>query len=207
MLIFAFISPTTAAMADIVPKKIDVRWATQLAAAANGGQTDSASVNYSTAALRVDTTTAISIGDALLPPPFGGGFTVTGDSLGWLRFSFRPISSNVAVTADSVYIILQVSDNGIAWMSLTPTRVFAAAGLLGADLGLIALENGTSNQFVAVVRQQVAGVASGVFFPFISSTTVPTWLNAYGYKYIRFLVQSDITGQYDGEVSYFAKAP
>lgn len=197
---------SAAAESQVAPKRVRVKWTNFLAAAPNGGRVDSLSLNYSSAAQRVDTTAAIFIGDAVLPPAVAATSAVN-DSIGWARFSLFPENNSITVGADSLYVGTQVSENGINWIDLTPTWTFSAEGLLGNNIGAVVLETASSNCFVMPIRQAWAGVASGFYTPVTGLTATKTTLQAYGYTYIRFIVQADITGKYVGDFRYFSNLP
>jgi hypothetical protein len=123
--------------------------------------------------------------------------------LAWLRIAYHPIATTPTVAADSVYMTLQVSDDGINWITTTPTSTYEPAGLGSITNGADLLEIGSSNSFACVLRQRTGATASGsVFFKNAEpSGTAPTWQQIHGWTYLRLIVQSDVTGRYDAHIT------
>lgn len=207
LLSLLFLSLALPAQAGPHPQRFDVNWRNQLAGFSPSGIIDSTDAGaVGTAAQHVDTSSAIAIGELIIPGELASGpVTTASDSLAWLRISFKPLATTPTVAADSIYLQLQVTDDGITWIDTTPTSVFAAAGLSDASFtGAVLLETDSNNQFVAVLRQRVGATAGGaVFFPVASVATNPTWQQIYGFQYLRLIVQSDVTGRYDATVQGF----
>lgn len=204
-LLFAILAVPATTLAGAVPKTLDVNWQQNRAANPSGGLADSTTARALGSATPTahDTSGAIPIGQFVVPEKGAGNLPTTSDSLAWIRVDFYPALPTPTVTADSIYLTIQVSTDGVRnWVSCTPTSVFdiTADGLLGA----VVLEQGTGNVFYYVLRQRVGAVASGdLFFPVRSSATAPTFQQIYGWPYMRVIVQSDRTGRLDAKVRGF----
>ena len=181
-------------------QRLPVRWVTQ------GTQFSSLSGDSSIvsegAGFNADTTAAIPLWKLGKPRSIRTGAAV--DTVSWFRFDFAPTgASDVTAGADSLWIGAQVSRNGVAWTTITPTRTFTAAFLSSVSgsvtiNGVIALESGTSNQFsytypyvlLAVPEENAVGLA----------TTAPSELQLADWPFIRFIVGGDFTGRFEAWV-------
>jgi len=176
--------------------------------ACSGGFADSADAGaVGSAAQHVDTTAVLDL-LAWAIPEITPVITVN-DTVSWLRVVFAPSNTTPTVAADSIYLAIQVSMNGITWIDTTPDDIFNVAGLDDATFnGKLLQEPATGNMFHATVRHNMGGVTGGFFTPFaLNATTTPTWMELYGWRYMRFLIQSDVTGRYDLQVIGFEGNP
>lgn len=198
LVIGAALCTSTAALAQAVKVTDRVNWRTQ-AANLVGGYIDSVSVRHATVA--ADTTVPIPMDGWVTMPDAHRSDVAAIDTTHFAIFYMVPVNRNLVTTADSVYIGAQVSMDGATWVATTPTQTFIAA-TLGGDThnGAALLEGGASNSFAVVLKQHVAATGYSLGF---SSATVPTWLQLYGWRYIRFIVHSDFNGEYEAFVTRF----
>lgn len=199
-----------AAPSHAITKKAahDVNWAQSRAATPGGGQADSATARSLGAATPTahDTSSAIDLLPFVMPDKGAGQVPTASDSLAWLRIDLYPDVASPTATADSIYLSIQVSADGIRnWVTCTPTSIFDTTSDSG--LGAIVLEQGTGNTFRYTLRQRVGAVATGdLIFPLRSSVTAPTFQEIYSWPYMRLIVQSDRTGRYDAKITGFVPA-
>ena len=147
---------------------------------------------------QADTSSVINIRQFIVPQgDFGDGGAAV-DSISWMRIDVFPTAAHQAITADSLFLTIQVSNDGVAsWVAATPTILFA--GETGA--GGIILEQGSTNAFYLNI-EQVTLLGSVLSLQF-SSSTAPTWLQLYGWPYMRIICQGDFTGRYDAKITGF----
>jgi len=205
LLLFALSVPCFA-HASVESITLPVNWSQNRAANPGGGLADSSEARRLGTATPVahDTSSWIDISKLVMPEKGAGQLPTASDSISWLRIDFFPPKTTPTISLDSLYITIQVSNDGvISPVSCTPTTVFdiTADGLLGA----VILEQATTNTFYYVLRQRVGAVASGdLLFPIRSSSTAPTYQQIYGWQRMRIIVQSDRTGPLDAKVRGFA---
>ena len=147
-------------------------------------------------AQQVDTTVALNIRQFVMPGPYVTA--AVSDTTAWLRFAIYPVGTAPAVTADTITVAVQVSDDRVNWTATTYSGPLASVGTTPSSS--ISLELGSSNSFFYVLRQQLG--ALGIFNPSTTATAVSVkW--CYGFKWIRLLVTGDHTGQYVAEAMGF----
>lgn len=205
LLLFALFAIPALAHATPIPIERPVSWTRQIAAIP-GGFADSASARaIGTATPTVhDTSSAIDMRDFVFPDAGTGALLVVGDTLYYARIDIYPAATAPTVAADSIYLTIQVSSDGVRnWTSCTPTRLFDTT--TDSALGQIVLEQASTNAFYVVIGQRHGAAGSGgLMFPVASTATAPTWQQLYGWPFIRLIVQSDRTGRYDAKVFGFA---
>ena len=150
-------------------------------------------------AQQVDTTQTIDIRQFVMPGPTYAT-QVASDTVAWLRLSLVPIGTVPTVTADTVVVAVQVSDDDVTWTATTYAGQYAASGTTPTS-AIILEAGGSSNTFVYVIRQVLGGVTRSIFTPASQATAHVQQM--YGYKYLRFLLTGDHAGQYDAEVTGF----
>jgi hypothetical protein len=164
---------------------------------------DSGVVRMTVAAYRADTTNAISLLDWTLPPPTFAApvWTSAVESLGVAQFILQPSGNpSFGTAADSLYLVTQVSIDGVGWTTVTATRLFNT-GVTNA--GQFILEQGTSNCFVKPFNQAIAitGLQQTAF-----TGTAPTEYQMLGYRFIRFITCGSVnaSGEYLARVGYWS---
>jgi hypothetical protein len=203
--LLAILAPQAHAQSGQIPKTIVMGFHTTLdpstfasasIAYING---DSATVYRGTglrnSAQQIDTTVALNLRQFTLPGPYATA--AAADTIGWLRFTIYPVGTSPTVAADSAVVTLQLSEDKVNWTGTTWSGPYASTGT--TPTSAIILTEGTSKNFHYIVRQ-----ATGAFGPFQPITT--TTLNAtkcFGYKWMRLIVQGDLTGQYAMDVTGF----
>lgn len=205
-LLFAALALATiplAAHAGTKLKVVDVNWRQTRLANPGLGYADSGSTRALGSATPTahDTSTAVDLRQFVIPFEAQDG-TTTVDSLAWLRIDFFPTTTTPTVAADSVYFAIQVSADGVGgWITPTALANTDPAGDAGAGKTVYTLEQSSSNSFFWVVSQQI--LLGKTFSPALSSATALTWIQLYGYPYMRFIMQSDRTGRFDATVTGF----
>jgi hypothetical protein len=186
----------------------EVNWTQARAANPGGGFADSITTRSLGAATPTahDTSSAVSLLDFVMPDKGSGQVPTASDSLAWLRIDFYPETASPTAAADSIYLTVQVSADGIRnWVTCTPTSIFDTTTDSGN--GAIVIEQSSNNTFRYTLRQRVGAVASGdLIFPLRSSATAPTFQEIYSWPYLRIIVQSDRTGRYDAKLIGFTQA-
>lgn len=164
---------------------------------ANGSVLDSSFTTRGTgiesSAEQKDTTAAFSSLDWTFPGAVTAPTTVS-DTTAWLRVTVTPEGTSPTVAADTLGVIMQVSDDeGSNWTSVvwTSPRIDPDVAAMGQAA---ILETGSSNNFAFVLRQAMGGVTLGG--PFFALNTAPTDKNVYGFRLIRFIFAGDHTGKY-----------
>jgi hypothetical protein len=148
----------------------------------------------------VDTTSTFSLREWEMPGPPYSTITLS-DSLSYLKVDIYPVGSSPTVTADSIGVRLQVSQNPEqGWVNtvFTGPKISPLVTLMN---GLAVLESGTSNCFTFTIRQVVGGATQSIFD--WVGTGAPTANQVYGYRYGRFIVTGDHAGKYAVEITGF----
>lgn len=172
-----------------------VMWRTSAANVA--GHVDSSV--FSHGSLKADTSAAIAATALWAVPDFDVSAM---DSTVWsiLYIKGRTGASTTQGT-DSVYVDVQVSVDGTNWVTATPTRAFITGTTHG---GLICLEQSGADSYgipLKIVRAST-GLAVNILGP-AGGATAPSWLQLWGWPYLRFIVNSDCNGQFVGEVGHW----
>lgn len=205
--VLSFAVPTIAS-ASGVPYVHNVSWRNSLAAVA-GGYADSSDMGaVGTAAAHYDTSVAIALFDQGGPKwvlPDQPVQVTANDSIPWLKIVVAPITTSPTVGADSIYLAIQASEDGITWHDTTPTSLFFVTSSSSNTFnGAQVIEQSSSNQFTYVIKQRISAANAGaIFWPIVSSATALTWQQLYGVAYIRLIVHSDVTGRYDAKLYGF----
>jgi len=138
-------------------------------------------------------------------PPLPGLGVAATDTVSWFTFSFTPSGKNtplgLTAGADSIYLALQASFNGIDWEPVTPGTVFLAANLMPTPVNAISailLERGTTNQFFC--NFFVGNLTGKIVTPAVGATTAATYLQIGAHQFFRFIVTGDYTGAFEGWV-------
>jgi hypothetical protein len=148
-------------------------------------------------AQQADTTQAFDLRAYIMPGTPQGA---AGDTVTYLRLSLWPIGTVPAVAADSIVVATQVSDDGVGWSATTYSGPLASTGT--TPTSRIVLETGgSSNDFEWVEKQNILQTTGGLFNP--SSAATVNVKSMYGFKYIRWIITGDHTGQYDLEATGF----
>ena len=150
-------------------------------------------------AQQVDTTQSIDIRQFVMPGPTYST-QVASDTIAWLRLSLFPIGTVPTIAADSIICAVQVSDDNVTWNATLFAGPQASTGTTPTSC-IILETGGSSNCFQYVIRQVLGGVTRSIFSPALVAT-VPQQ-STYGFKYMRFLLTGDYTGQYDAEATGF----
>jgi hypothetical protein len=151
----------------------------------------------------IDTTAAINIRQFVLPGPYQN--STAADTTGWLRFNINPVAytGSPTVTADTVLVLMQVSDDKANWSTAEYTGPLPQDGAAIPTKATV-LETGSSNSFQFIVRQ-----ATGAIGPFATTTSNSTTLKqimCFGYKWARFIVTGDHQGAYSAEITGYIPA-
>ena len=172
------------------------------------GEFDSSTVtNTGTAGtFHADTTAPIRL---FQPPPIGRNQSAAGavDSAFWYRVDFVPNGTDITVSADSLYLFQEVSQDGVNWQSVTPTQTFYPANEMPTAVAstgpaIVLQEAGSDNGFyhqhvwvwAALGKANMVGE---------NATTAPTGLQLAGYAFTRYIVVGDWGGRY----AFFVTGP
>lgn len=148
-----------------------------------------------------DTTAWFSTQEWTLPGPYGPATTAANDTITWLRVTVTPEGTSPTVAADTLGVIMQVSDDE----GTTATSVVWTGPAIDPDVASMGqaaiLETGTTNGFKFTLKQNTL-VASGG--PFFSTNSAPLATQVYGYRNIRFIFTGDHTGKYRVRLTGFS---
>ena len=200
----AIFAPQSHAQSGLVPKTVLVGFHTTLdpstfasaSIAFSAGDSVSAyrGTGIRNSAQQVDTTVAINLRQFVVPGPTG----TASDTVAYLRFQIYPVGTSPAVTADSITAVVQLSEDRVNWTGTTYSGPYSASGT--TPTSCIILEEGTSNNFNYVVREQLG--SAGLLMSGATSTAMNV-LRTYGAKFMRLLLTGDHTGQYAVDVTGF----
>lgn len=144
-------------------------------------------------------TTASLLTDRMQLAPWTGRSAGTVDSTLYVAFYYYPSgNTSLGESADSIAVDTQVSLDGSSWTTITPRQVFTAAPLSGA----VIVEATTNNYFGYVLKQQVAGTGVSVA---LATSTAPTGLQTFGWRYLRFITSSDAVGEYQAAIGFWSQ--
>jgi hypothetical protein len=153
-----------------------------------------------------DTTAAFPLNVCEVPENVNiGGNTAAIDSLPWFLFNVQPTANaSFTAAADSFGVVAQVSMDGVTWVTATATRSFDATRAAGQQIATLVENNSSNGAGVLFKFQSIAPYAAGTAYV-QDGATAPSWINLFGWRYIRFLVQScGATGEYRGFVDHWS---
>jgi len=161
---------------------------------ANGLNLDSAQVSH--AALHADTTVAIAATSLWALPNLP---SAVADSSVWATLYFKGRSgASTTQGFDSAYVDIQVSIDGSHWVTLTPTRAFNSGGT--THDGAIYLEQSSADAIGVPIK--VVSSATGLSV-LLDSATAPSTLKAWGWPFLRFIINNDANGSFVAEVGHW----
>lgn len=203
-LLFGLVA-VTAANAGLRPKSYNIDWHTSVDVA-NGvaySKGDSAVIyrgaGVSSATTQpVDTSKTIAIKHFQLPPRTTT--TTVMDTVTCMLLDVFPVvdDNSPTVSADSCHVLLQVSNDGRNWTTVTFTGPAISPLASNSTIG-VAVETGSSNCFSFPIRQVVGGVTGGVWYPLAHTAVNANQI--LGWTYLRVLLQGDFQGKYDAEIT------
>ena len=167
-----------------------------------GGKITPDSTFFRQAGLRSDTTSNILTTIFKQPPSIGQSATADTALYGILLMT-PTAGTTLAEGMDSIYVDMQVSMDGITWLTATPTQLFNVGT---THAGAFYISQTSQNSIGVPIRQVhslVAG-ATGDLLTALATTTAPVAKGWFGYPLMRFIVSSDANGEFMFQLGHWS---
>lgn len=162
------------------------------------------SIACGAAAARLDTTSSIFIGNwapgekasvvSAVDSVLFALFTVTGGGAG----------SGLTDNFDSLYVSIQVSQDGVNWALATPYSGGAIGFNTTTNRGGYMIDDAATNTFTFWLRTHWISTTNSVALV-VAGATAPDWRQLAGWQYIRFITRAGTnTGCYQAKIGHWA---